>query len=156
MMKNILVSSAEEYAAASRLFKEYAEWLGIDLSFQHFEEELQNLKSMYSNPNGGIILCKYGLEYAGCIAIRKKEEEVAELKRMFVRTAFQGRGIGKALLTDAIQHATDLRYKKIRLDTLNNMIPAISLYKQFGFYEIPAYYFNPEPTAVYFEKQLYF
>ena len=148
------VNTVEEYAAAADLFRQYAAWLKIDLSFQHFEEELTELKKMYSAPFGGIILCKKEMDYVGCIAIRKLDSSIAELKRMYVKPAFQHIGIGKTLLMEALLLAGKHNYYKIRLDTLSNMIPAITLYKKNGFYEIPAYYHNPEPTAVFFEKIL--
>ena len=154
MFENIHVHTDAEYEAAISLFRQYAAWLNIDLSFQHFEEELVSLKEMYGPPVGGIILCKKGSAYAGCIAIRKIDAETAELKRMYVRPEFQQLGIGNALLQDALALAKKYHYKKIRLDTLSNMTPAINLYKRNGFYEIPAYYFNPEKTAVFFEKIL--
>lgn len=143
-----------EYTHAVLLFKEYAQWLNIDLSFQHFDEELLLLKIMYAAPNGGIVLCKDQDEFIGCIGIRKIDDNIAELKRMFVKPAYQKQGIGKILLEKAIELATVLNYKIIRLDTLNCMTAAIKLYKQYGFYEIPAYYYNPNETAVYFEMKL--
>lgn len=154
MPEYIHVNTSEEYAAAGYLFREYAAWLNIDLGFQKFNEELLGLKKMYAPPAGGIILSKNVDEYCGCIAIRKIDEETAELKRMYVKPAFQKKGIGAALLNEAILLAKKYGYKKIRLDTLGKMIPAIELYKRNGFNEIPAYYFNPEETAVYFEKIL--
>ncbi|MFZ1528212.1 MAG: GNAT family N-acetyltransferase [Ferruginibacter sp.] len=140
-----------DYAEAAILFKEYATWLNIDLGFQHFEEELQQLRSMYAKPFGGIILCRNGLEYIACAGIRKIDAENAELKRMFVKEAFRGKNIGSTLLKMALQLAKDCGYKKVKLDTLNSMLPAMELYKKYGFKEIPAYYHNPNPTAVYFE-----
>jgi len=102
-----------EYDAAISLFRQYAAWLNIDLGFQHFEEELVSLKNMYGAPFGGIILCKNGSEYAGCIAIRKIDVDIAELKRMYVRPEFQQLGIGNALLQDALTLAKKYHYKKI-------------------------------------------
>ena len=154
MPEYIFVRSENEYASAAFLFKEYAAWLNIDLGFQNFSEELKGLQNMYALPEGGIILSKNDNEFTGCIAIRKIDKNTAELKRMYVKPAFQHRGIGSGLLNEAILLAAKIGYKKIRLDTLSNMTPAIKLYKNIGFYEIPAYYFNPESTAVYFEKTL--
>ena len=154
MHEYILVTNEEEYKSAGTLFKEYADWLHIDLGFQNFSEELLQLKSMYGPPSGGIILVKNENNFIGCIAIRKKDAAVAELKRMYVKPTSQGLGIGKMLLEKALALAKNCGYKKIRLDTLSNMTPAINLYKQYGFYEIPAYYHNPEKTAVYLEKEL--
>lgn len=154
MPEYIFVISDIEYAAAANLFKEYAAWLNIDLGFQNFSEELKGLQKMYALPEGGIILSKNETEFTGCIAIRKIDTDTAELKRMYVKPAFQHKGIGSGLLNEAIMLAVNIGYRKIRLDTLSNMTPAIALYKRAGFYEIPAYYYNPEETAVYFEKTL--
>jgi putative acetyltransferase len=144
----------EEYKAAALLFKEYAVWLNIDLSFQRFDDELMELKTMYGEPEGGIILCKADNEFIGCAGIRKTDNDTAELKRMFIKPAYQKQGTGKTLLDKVVELAKSLNYKAIRLDTLNYMNPAIKLYRQYGFYEIPAYYHNPNETAVYFEKIL--
>lgn len=154
MVEFIQIHTSAEYKAAARLFNEYAMWLNIDLSFQNFEEELKQLPVMYGPPTGAIILAKQENEYVGCIAIRKKEENIAEVKRMYIIPTMQKQGLGQALLDKALSLAKDLNYEKLRLDTLSNMTPAINLYKRNGFYEIPAYYHNPEPNAVYFEKQL--
>ncbi len=147
----IIAVTEEEYIKAAGLFKEYALWLNIDLSFQHFDEELETLRIMYGAPEGGIILCKINNECVGCVAVRKINGHTAELKRMFVREGFQGMGIGKTLLEKAIGLAVAKHYSTLRLDTLNHMLPAIKLYKSRGFYEIPAYYNNPNATAIYFE-----
>ncbi len=109
---------------------------------------------MYNANDGGIILCKEANEFIACVAIRKNEEGIAELKRMYVQPANQHKGIGKYLLEKAIALAKKCNYKFIRLDTLSNMTPAINLYKKYGFYEIAAYYHNPVATAVYFEMKL--
>jgi len=154
MREYILAKTGEEYKAAASLFKEYAEWLNIDLGFQKFSEELMQLKDMYGPPFGGIILAKDENDFVGCIAVRKTTATTAELKRMYVKPTNQQSGIGKQLLEEALALAKRYGYKKIQLDTLSNMKPAINLYKKNGFYEIPAYYHNPEKTAVYFEKIL--
>lgn len=151
MSDYIIASTDEEYRNATILFKEYAAWLSIDLRFQHFDEELMELKTMYGTPAGGIILCKTGNEFIGCAGIRKIDSNIAELKRMFIKPVYQQQGMGKQLLQKAVELARGLNYKVIRLDTLNNMTAAINLYKNHGFYEIPAYYHNPNKTAVYYE-----
>ncbi len=151
MIDYLTANTDEEYDHAAILFKEYAAGLSIDLGFQHFDEELKELKTMYGFPGGGIILCKTGNEFIGCVGIRKIDFNTAELKRMFIKPAYQKQGIGNVLLEKAITLAKTLNYTTIRLDTLSYMIPAIKLYRQYGFYEIPAYYHNPNATAVYFE-----
>ena len=154
MPEYLIVQNDTAYQAAAALFKEYAAWLNIDLGFQHFEEELENLKAMYNAADGGIILCKEQNDFIGCVAIRRREANIAELKRMYVQPSQQHKGIGKHLLEQSLELAKNLNYEYIRLDTLNHMTPAINLYKKYGFYEIPAYYHNPVSTAVYFEKKL--
>ena len=154
MFKIITVHTETEYAAASALFKEYAEWLNIDLSFQNFEEELLQLKEMYSEPTGGIFLLQQGEEFIGCVAIRKKGEGIAELKRMYIQPDIRKAGAGTMLLEKALTAAKELGYQIIRLDTLATMTPAINLYNKHGFYEIDPYYFNPEENAIFFERKL--
>ena len=154
MFKIITVHTETEYAAASALFKEYADWLNIDLSFQNFEEELLQLKEMYSEPTGGIFLLQQENEFIGCVAIRKKGEGIAELKRMYIQPNTRKSGGGTMLLEKALGAAKGLGYHLIRLDTLANMTPAINLYTKHGFYEIDPYYFNPEENAVFFEREL--
>lgn len=154
MLKYLLVQNDNEYKAAIQLFKEYAAWLAVDLGFQHFDEELENLKTMYNDIDGGIILCKQNNEFIACVAIRKNTTGIAELKRMYVQPAYQQKGIGEMLLQKAIALAKICKYSFIRLDTLDYMKPAINLYTKNGFYAIPSYYNNPISTAVYFEKKL--
>ena len=154
MPELIYARTKEEYAAAASLFREYAAWLNIDLCFQNFEAELLQLDKMYALPNGGIILCKEEGLFIGCVGIRKINDETAEMKRMWLQTNQQGRGLGSQLLHRAVELAKDCGYKKIQLDTLNTMQPAINLYRRNGFVEIPPYYHNPDERALYFEKLL--
>lgn len=154
MLDYIIATSQNEYEAATKLFREYANWLGIDLCFQHFDEELASLSTMYHPSVGGIVLCRHQSNYIACVGVRKITTEIAELKRMWVQLPFQQQGIGQALLDKALAIARQGNYSSIRLDTLRHMHPAIGLYLKNGFYEIPAYYANPEKEVVYFEKLL--
>jgi ribosomal protein S18 acetylase RimI-like enzyme len=154
MIEIITATTNKEYEIASKLFQEYATWLNIDLSFQSFEEELLQLNEMYTQPQGVILLAKYETAFIGCVAVRQKKPFIGELKRMYVQPAFQQKKVGVSLLNKALDCAKDMGYKKIWLDTLDTMLPAINLYKQAGFYEIDPYYFNPEKNAVFFEKEL--
>lgn len=144
----------DEYYQASLLFQEYANWLNIDLSFQNFEEELQSLKEMYSGQKATLILGYDKLNCIACVGVRQIDEVTAELKRMYVKPAHQRKGIGQSLLKESLSFAKNAGYDKIRLDTLEHMFPAMNLYLNNGFNKIEAYYFNPEPNAVFFEKQL--
>lgn len=149
-----LVKTADDFRVAAGLFREYATSIGIDLGFQGFEKELSVLDTMYAEPEGGIILCRENETDIGCVAIRKLEGEVAELKRMYLKPLHQGKGYGRELMEKAIGLAKELGYRKVRLDTLDTMLPAIHLYKSYGFREITPYYHNPFGNAVYFEKNL--
>ncbi len=144
----------QDYEMAGKLFRQYANWLNIDLSFQHFDEELKELKMMYAAPKGCIILFESADSISGCVAIRKIDDRIAELKRMYVTPSLQNKGVGSGLLNEALFFARNAGYKKVRLDTLSHMTSAMNLYKKNGFYEIPAYYNNPESNAVFFEITL--
>lgn len=150
----ILAESADTYKAAAELFKEYAVHIEVDLGFQHFDDELVSLNSMYAIPSGGIILCKNDNEFIACVGIRKIDSTTAELKRMFVKPLHQHKGIGNLLMTRSIELARQRGYSVIRLDTLSHMTTAINLYKKYGFLEIAPYYFNPNANAKFFELRI--
>lgn len=148
------VDSDEGFKFASILFKEYVAQLGIDLSFQNFNEELKNISTTYHRPHGTLLLAYAGETLAGCAAIRKFENEVCELKRMYIRTEARGLGIGKLLLRKCISIGKELNYSAMRLDTLPSMATAIQLYEKEGFYEIEPYRFNPIIGTKYYEIKL--
>jgi putative acetyltransferase len=150
----IRAASAADYQAAASLFREYAAWLGIDLSFQDFENELLELRDQYGPPNGGIILCRSGDAYIGCAGVREWEGEEAELKRMYLQPQQQGKGFGKRLLTETLELARELGYKSIRLDTLDKLEAALQLYRQQGFTETPPYYHNPNAGVIFMQLTL--
>jgi ribosomal protein S18 acetylase RimI-like enzyme len=150
------VRQAEEIAAAAALFREYADWLGIDLSFQGFEAELASLPGRYAPPTGELMLaCAPAGDALGCVAVRPLDGlTICEMKRLYVRPAARGLGIGAALVSAIITSAEELGYAEMRLDTLPTMPEAFALYERFGFLQIPAYYHNPVPGTVYFGKRL--
>jgi ribosomal protein S18 acetylase RimI-like enzyme len=150
------VRHADEIAAAAILFREYADWLGIDLSFQGFEAELESLPGKYAPPIGELMLAYSPAgEALGCVAVRPLQgAAVCEMKRLYVRPAARGLGIGAALVAAIIRSAEELGYTQMKLDTLPSMPEAFALYKRCGFLEIPAYYHNPVPGTVYLGKQL--
>jgi ribosomal protein S18 acetylase RimI-like enzyme len=153
-MEYLLANSTTDYTAAANLFKEYAAAIGINLGFQHFDNELASIQQMYAPPRGCLILCRANNQYIGCIGLRPISPAIGELKRMYVRPAYTGYGIGQNLLTQAIVQAKILGYAALRLDTLTSMQPAVHLYQKNGFYNIGAYYPNPLPDVLYFEKIL--
>jgi len=154
MTEYILANNQLEYEAAQLLFNEYAQWLNIDLCFQNFDKELQQLSIMYAATSGGIVLCKKGNDFIGCSAIRKIDTTSCELKRMWVKLPYQKLGIGETLLKECIALAKKLNYKEILLDTLKRLQPAIKLYKKYNFIETEAYYKNPNNDVVYMKLVL--
>ena len=154
MLEIIKVTSGENLAQVRELFLAYAGWIGIDLSFQNFNEELENLPGDYVAPGGCLLLTLCDKSPAGCIALRKLEAGVCEMKRLFVALDFHGRGIGKRLTQEIIAEAKELGYTKMRLDTMPKMAAAQKLYHSLGFKEITPYRFNPEPGAVFMELDL--
>ena len=146
--------TADHYAAAASLFREYAAWLGIDLSFQQFDAELNELTTQYGGAKGGVILCKSNEEFFGCAGVRELDGDEAELKRMYIRTANQGKGYGQQLLDASLELARGLGYNSIRLDTLDTLTAALQLYLRNGFVETPPYYHNPNTGVVFLQKQL--
>ena len=150
----VTATSGEMFEQARLLFREYAEWLGVDLCFQNFEGELTNLETVYHPPDGSLLLAFYGEQIAGCVAVRKLEADVCEMKRLFVKPDFQNLKIGKKLIYAVIKRARDLEYKRMRLDTLPLMEKAQNLYRSVGFKEIEAYRYNPDPKTTFMELNL--
>jgi ribosomal protein S18 acetylase RimI-like enzyme len=150
----IAATTPQQYEAAAELFLVYSHWLGIDLQFQGFAAELKNIAITYAPPCGNCWLAIHDGQAIGCIALRPITEHIGELKRMYVMPDFQEKGIGQSLLDVATNYALEQGYQSLRLDTLKSMEPAMNLYRKNGFVEIQAYYHNPHPEAVYFEKKL--
>lgn len=152
--ENVIAMNAKQFEQARLLFREYAQWLGVDLSFQNFEVELANIETIYSPPAGALLLAFYDEQSAGCVAVRKLEDAVCEMKRLFVKLEFQGFGIGKNLVAAIVEKARKLDYERMRLDTLPVMTRAQKMYASFGFERIPAYRYNPDPNTVFMELDL--
>ena len=150
----VSATSAEHITIIRELFQEYAAALGIDLCFQNFAEELATLPGNYAPPCGRLLLAKANEQMAGCIALRLMEPGTGELKRLYVRPAFRGCGIGKGLVARVLNEARQIGYGSVRLDTLRDMRKAIALYTTFGFKEV-APYRRGEPEGIcYFEREL--
>lgn len=155
MIEIIQAETSEEIAAARTLFREYEASLGFKLCFQNFDEEVENLPGKYAAPDGRLFLAFADGKLAGCIALRKLEEKICEMKRLFVREDFRGLKIGKFLIEKLIAEAREIGYEKMRLDTYPpKMTRAVEIYKFYGFYTIKPYYFNPYGETLFMEADI--
>ncbi len=146
--------SPAQVAQARRLMEAYAASLEIDLSFQDFDEELASLPGGYAPPDGCLLLAMAGDAAVGCIALRKFEDGVCEMKRMYVVPAFRRQQLGRTLAIEAVAQARKIGYAAMRLDTDDSIKAAIALYRSLGFREIGPYRYNPAPGAIFMELDL--
>lgn len=146
----MITIEAADIDTARALILEYAQSLGVDLSFQHFDDELAQLADFYE----AIFVAREGDEAAGCIALRRIDDDVCEMKRLYVRPTFRGRDLGRRLAEHLIGVARDRGYARMRLDTLPFMNTAVALYRSLGFVEIDAYRFNPIEGTRFMELDL--
>jgi len=154
-MELIQVESAAQVEEARRLFQEYADSTGVDLCFQNFEAELRGLPGDYAPPSGRLyVLAGGGGRALGCVALRKLEEGVCEMKRLYLRPEARGSGAGRLLAEFVIAEARKIGYGRMRLDTLPSMREAIALYRSLGFREIEPYRFNPVGGSLFMELNL--
>lgn len=147
--------SPELIKETKKLFLEYEKWLNVSLCFQGFEEEVAGLPGKYSKPEGRLYIVKEGNEFIGTIALRKIEDGICEMKRLFLKDKARGKGIGNELVAKIIQDAKDIGYKSMRLDTIKEKMPkAVSIYERYGFKETTPYYHNPNPHTLFMELEL--
>ena len=150
-----ITSAADPRVVDARtLLVEYAESLRVDLSFQNFDDELSAFPQGYLPPTGALLVCYDEDALAGGIAMRRLDDDTCEMKRLYVRPGFRGRGIGRALAVAVIDAAREAGYLRMRLDTLPSMDDAQALYGVLGFTEIAPYYENPVPGTRYLELAL--
>jgi ribosomal protein S18 acetylase RimI-like enzyme len=142
--------SAEDVAQVRALFREYEAWVAEPLCFAGFERELAELPGEY----GVLLLAEAAGEPAGCAGLRTLPDGAAEMKRLYVRPAYQGRGLGRRLAEEVIAAARASGHAALRLDTLPKMVPAIALYRALGFAARGPYSTAPTPGAVFFELRL--
>ena len=150
MIRIFQAESEHDIENVRALFREYEMWLGLDLCFQGFEEELLTLPGKYAMPNGRLFLAMVDEKPAGCIAMRKIGDEVCEMKRLYMRPEFRGHGVGNSLIERLLSEARMAGYSEIRLDTYPaKMGKAVSLYESHGFRQIPPYYENPHKDVLF-------
>ena len=151
--------SAEDWLQTRSIFQEYAASLKVDLSFQDFSQELADLPGEYAQPRGALLLARADGQLAGCCALRPLDSSdytnAAEMKRLFVRPAFRGLGLGRLLSEGILDAARAAGYSCVLLDTLDDMESARALYEDLGFEEIPPYYHNPHAGAHYLKVDIH-
>jgi ribosomal protein S18 acetylase RimI-like enzyme len=136
-------TSVQEVAIVRELLREYETALGVDLCFQNFARELDELPGDYAPPRGLLLLARDDDAIAGCIALRPVDEDTCEMKRLYVRGAFRASGLGRRLVEQVIGTAHTIGYRRMVLDTLPTMVAAQRLYASFGFIDIAPYRHNP-------------
>ena len=152
----VAVSTADDprVEEARSLLLEYVESLGVDLSFQNVDAEVSDFPAGYLPPGGALLLAVHDDSPAGGVAMRRLDAQICEMKRLYVRPAFRGLGIGRELALAIIDTARDLGYGRMRLDTLPSMHDAQRMYRALGFRDIDAYYESPVPGTRYMELDL--
>jgi len=149
------VSSPAGIAQARELFLEYAASLGFSLRFQNFDAELAALPGDYAPPGGRLLLVEWEGQLAGCGALHKLASDVCEMKRLYLRPQFRGKGIGRAIAEHLIADARAIGYSRMRLDTVGPVMKdAVAMYRKLGFKEIPPYRDNPMAGTLYMELEL--
>ncbi|HKR83534.1 MAG TPA: GNAT family N-acetyltransferase [Terriglobales bacterium] len=147
--------SAQQISAIRELFLEYANSLNFSLCFQSFENELSGLPGDYAPPGGRLLLAADSSGVAGCVALHKLECDICEMKRLYVRPQFRGKGLGRVLAERMVAEAREIGYKRLRLDTVEPVMGgAVALYRKLGFQEIAPYRDNPIEGALYMELML--
>lgn len=154
MIRIINAQTEDHYQKVRNLFRQYADSLDFDLEFQGFSEELATIPGKYAIPEGCILLAEDSGQFVGCVALRPLEEKICEMKRLFVRSDYRGRGIGRMLACSVIDKAREIGYEKMRLDTVATMKEARTLYYSLEFRNIKAYRYNPIDDSSYMELEL--
>ena len=144
-----------QIAQARELFVEYAKSLGFSLCFQNFDRELAGLPGDYAPPDGRLLLAEYEGQLVGCVALHKLANGTCEMKRLYLRPQFRGKGLGRALAGRVIAEARQIGYRRMRLDTVEPVMKeAVAMYRRIGFKEITPYRANPIAGTLYMELEL--
>lgn len=154
MVRIVHAHTPQHFETIRRLFLQYAESLGFGLEFQNFEQELESLPGDYAAPHGCLLIAEDSGNWAGCAALRSLEDDICEMKRLYVVPEYRCLGVGKTLAQTVIKEARTRGYKKMRLDTVESMHAARALYTSLGFYPIASYRYNPIDGVSYMELKL--
>jgi putative acetyltransferase len=151
----VQAESPAQIAEVRELFLEYEQSLGVKLCFQNFEQELAELPGHYAPPDGRLLLAEYEVQPAGCVALHRWDAGICEMKRLYLRPAFRGKRLGRAIAETIIAEARTIGYQRMRLDTIEPIMKdAVEMYRKLGFREIAPYRPNPIAGAMYMELQL--
>ena len=157
-VKGLSIFQAEsptQIPQARELFLEYAQSLGFSLCFQNFDQELAGLPGDYAPPEGRLLLAECEGQLGACVALHKLEPRICEMKRLYLRPRFRGKGLGRALAERIIAEARQIGYQHMRLDTVEPVMKdAVAMYRKLGFTEIAPYRPNPIAGAMYMELGL--
>jgi putative acetyltransferase len=157
-VKGLSIFQAEspaQIAQTRELFLEYAQSLGFSLCFQNFDKELAELPGDYAPPEGRLLLAECEAQLAACVALHKSGQGICEMKRLYLRAQFRGKGLGRALAERIIAEARQIGYQRMRLDTVEPVMKdAVAMYRKLGFKEIAPYRSNPIAGAMYMELEL--
>ena len=155
-LRNLTASNSDSEAIehVRQFFRNYAAWLGVDLSFQNFDQEMASLPGAYATPEGRLFFAEVDGQPAGCVGVRSFAEGICEMKRLYVEPGMRGLGVGRALALAAIKAAKTIGYRRLLIDTLPSMRMAVKLYRELGFTEAPAYYKTPVEGTMFLALDL--
>lgn len=158
MLSIAQAETPEQISTARELMLQYAAAMNFSLCFQNFDEELRTLPGKYAPPSGRLLLANWNGQTAGMVALRAisdDQKHLCEMKRLYVPPDFRGHSLGRALALELIRQAAEIGYTRMRLDTVQGIMdPAIHLYRELGFREIPAYYSSPVRETLFMELEL--
>lgn len=150
----ITLASSQEIGTIQILWREYWDALQLPPDFQNFDEELRTLPGVYAPPDGRLLIASIQGNPAGTAALRPLNTYACEAKRLYVCPQFRGKGVGRALLNRLLAEAREAGYQDMYADTLESMLPALQMYRQFGFSEVPPYSSNATPHAIFLRLSL--
>jgi carbonic anhydrase len=153
-LRTLTANDTDALEQVRQYFRNYAGWLGVDLSYQNFDQEMASLPGAYAAPQGRLFFAEIDGRPAGCVGVRPFSEGVCEMKRLYVAPEERGLGVGRALALAAIKVAKEIGYKRLLLDTMPNMRMAVKLYRELGFNEVPAYYPTPVENTIFLALDL--
>ncbi len=154
LIEVVLANDTKKIAEARKLIQEYGQSLKINLDFQNFQTELKKLPGQYIAPKGILLLAIVDSKVVGCVALREYAANSCEMKRLYVKDAYRGKGIGKLLVTRLIEEARKIGYEFMKLDTIPGMKRAQEIYESYGFYDINPFVYSPIDGTRYMELKL--